>query len=116
MGPELVDLRDLANLEKSARAFVQALEAAEPAFDRLQAAKYPGIAYVLAWGETKESLETLIEGLEDLRVADGDQAAADYLFHVKRCKQSVKEAAVDLIENDDIARVEPMRRYAATVA
>lgn len=115
--PALVDVATLATLEKSARTFMAALQAAGPAYDRLHAAPYSGIQHILGWGETEESLTLLIEGLEDLRLANGDPGAADYFFFVKRQGATLREAAKDLIDCfDDISRVEPMRRYAESVA
>ena len=72
--PDLVDVATLATLEKSARTFLEALEAAHPAFDRLEAAKYAGtdrIGYL--WGEVDEWLPKLAESLEDMRIASGDE-------------------------------------------
>lgn len=113
---DLADVRALAVLERQAKAFMEAMQAAEPAHERLYEAKYPG--HIIDWDETAEALGNLIAGLEDLRLADGNQGAADYLFFVKRSGLSLDEAAKTLIDSshDGLSKVEPMRLYAASLA
>ncbi len=114
---DLADVRRLGELEKGARAFLEALAASEPAMERLEAAGYPGATYASdPWGTVVESVQHLAEGLEDLRLADGDWAAADYRLLVVRMGLGLDKAAIELIGWDKLPRVEPLRRYAESVA
>ena len=68
------DVKAVLALEASARALLAALGAAGAAFDRLEAAKYAGtdrLGYL--WGEVDEWLPKLVESLEDMRIASGDE-------------------------------------------
>ena len=58
----------MAELEKAAIAFKQALDAAEPASDWLEGAKYYGAESLSHWwGELLTPLDYVIEDLVDLR-------------------------------------------------
>src|SRR5436309_2038867 len=119
MAVDIVDLRDLSNLEKSTVAYLAALEAAEPALERLEAAKCPGAGHVgYCLGEVAERLQHLAEALEDVRLSDGEQAVWDFRFYKVRLGLSVEGAARELLDSgaEGLNRIEPMRRYAATVA
>lgn len=116
--PDLVDAATLAQLEKSARIFIEALRTAGPAYDRLEAAHYGGIDHIICWGETEEELDHLIESLEDFRLAQGDQAAADYRFLMLRLGLDLASAIAELVgmDSNNLPRVEPFIRYAQSVA
>ena len=115
---DLADVKALADLEKAARTLRALLEKAGPAYERLQAVEYPGVEHICCWGSTREELGLLIEELEDCRLAGENRGAADYLFFFKRCQaKSMEDAAKELLDSrDDISRVEPMRRYAESMA
>lgn len=71
---DLSDVRTVLALEAPARALLEALAAAGPAFDRLEAAKFAGADRVgYLWGEVHEWLKPLSESLEDMRIANGDE-------------------------------------------
>jgi len=121
MEVEFVDLRDLSNFEKSTNAFLVALEAVEPALERLEKAKCPGTGHVgFVLGEVAEKLQHLAEALEDVRLADGEQAVWDYRFYMVRLGLSLAGAAEELAgldgQGEGVKRIEPMRRYAESVA
>jgi hypothetical protein len=118
---DLTDLRELYNFEKSTKAFLAAMEAAEPALQRLEQARCPGIGYLSnVLGEAAEKLEHLAESLEDIRLSDGSQAAWDYRFYMVRLALSLPDAAAELAgmdaAGDGVKRIEPMRRYAESIA
>ena len=82
-----------AVLERQARAFSDSLKAAEPAYDRLARAGYPGTDPIGSdWGELADGLDHVIEGLELLRLADGDQGAADFFYFVGKDRKVQKMA------------------------
>jgi hypothetical protein len=115
MASNIVDVKTLANLETAARAFHAALKSAAPANERLEAAGYPG-ADALDFGTLDEALNASIEALEDLRLADGDQGIWDYRFQVIRLGHTLNEASAYFYKENEPERVEPMRRYAQSLA
>lgn len=71
---DLSDVEAVVSLEAPVRALLEALKAAGPAYDRLEAAKYAGAARIgYLWGEVDEWLTHMAESLEDMRIAGGDE-------------------------------------------
>jgi len=122
------DVATVLALEEPAKALQAAIEAAKPALERLGAAGYAGLDYVItevdqireAGGGSHEGLHELISVLGIFRTAEGNSGAFDYGYYVGNLGETVGEAARDILDmNDDDAhmqRVEALRHYAATVA
>lgn len=111
------DVEALAVFERQAQAFREAMEATWPRLKRLRDADYAG-ALDCGWPETEEGLDWLLQSLENLRLAKGRPEVSDYVFFVKHGGLTLEQAAKELIDlsDDGLARVEPMRLYAATVS
>ncbi len=113
-----VDPKDVATalaLEAEIRAFQAAVDAAQPALKRLEEAGYAG-AESLSFELGELDTESALEVFEDFRIADGDHGAYDYRFRVIRLEQTLNEACAYFYKEDEPDRVEPMRRYAESIA
>lgn len=120
------DVAMVLALEEPAKALLEAINAALPAIDRLDAAEYAGADWVShAVGGTTDdrtdhNLGQVTMALKWFRESAGDLAAFDYRFFVESRDQTVGEGAKDLLDmaDDDehLGRVVAMRQYAATVA
>ena len=112
-GIDLVDLRAVADFEKSVNAFRAVLDAFEPVLDRLEDAKYPGAEDIECfWPD----LENLAGVLEDMREAGGDQAAWDYRMY--GAADDLAGAIGAMLDGapENVSRVAPLIRYAESVA
>lgn len=125
---DLADVKTVLQLEPKLLALIEAIKAAEPALDRLKAAKYAGAE------EVREHLSDMIYNLkrsrrdggvgcgaaislERFRLASGDQGALDYLKLVLQDGFDIGSAMAELLDRDcdDLARVDGFREYARTV-
>jgi hypothetical protein len=125
MSNQTADVATVLALEEPAKALQAAIEAAKPALERLDAAGYAGLDYVItevdqireAGGGDREGLHELISVLGIFRAAEGNWGAFDYRYFVVHSGQTVGQAARDILDmNDDDAhmqRVELLRHYAA---
>ncbi len=123
----LVDPADVATveaLEPQVKALMEAIRAALPACERLEKADYPGADPMASdarqtFDAADGSLAALLDGIENLRIAGGDQAALDYHKLCVRDGLTVPEACRSLLDEDanveHLDRVEALRHYAATV-
>jgi hypothetical protein len=117
------DVATVLALEEPAKALVEAINAARPAIDRLEKAKYAGAEWVSEQSGMdldQGTLASLVEALRWLRESAGNEAAWDYRFFVESMNQTVVEGAKTILDQDDdeanLRRVEGLRQYAATVA
>jgi hypothetical protein len=119
------DVDAVLALEPQVRNCLAAIRSAIPAAMRLADLDYPGadVSFDLktqARGGSDGDLAVILERLETMRFAAGDQAKADYHDLVVQRRMSVRQAFEEMLErtgrDEDIDRANAMRAYAATVA
>jgi len=129
-----VDPRDVAAieaLEPMALALMNAAEAAFPALLRLVEAEYPGATALLdslggglaakkiAKGDGAD-LSTLVEDLDEFRVAHGDRAALDYYRMCVKDGTSLPAACAELFDRygaeKALVHVDALRHFAVAQA
>jgi hypothetical protein len=121
------DVAIVLALEEPAKALFEAMEAAKPAVERLEAGGYAGIGYVtdcvdlVGEGGKHEGLGELVRVLGIFRAAQGNWGAFDHGYYVGNLGLTVGQAVRELLDDDDpddahIQRVEAMLQYAAAGA
>lgn len=119
------DVATVLALQEPAEALLKAIEAAEPAIERLAKAKYAGIEDVETQLDTintgnDDAIGALLAVLGAFRAAQGNSGAFDYLYFVGELGATVGATARDILDMDDddehLQRVEALRQYAATAA
>lgn len=123
------DVAVVLSLAESAGEWLQVMEEALPALNRLGEADYPGAEWAdcEASGTLKQggggngTLRDLHDALSAFCAAKGDQAAADFEFYSRYLGEPPDKAAEEMVTSDGgnvemLARALAMRQYAATVA
>jgi hypothetical protein len=119
------DVATVLALEAPATALLEAIDAAWPAIERLEKAKYAGADWMAqAVGQTTDdtddgTLAGAVEALVWFRESAGDLGAFDYRFHgVAKGRNTLGEAAAEILhmgdDDEGVQRVVAMQQYAAT--
>jgi hypothetical protein len=118
------DVATVLALEEPAKALLEAIKAAQPAIERLYAAKYAGAGWVgdqlraaVADDEGLGTVALVASAVEMLRAADGDQGAFDHAFYVGYLGQTLHGATETIMGEVGLGqatpRIQAMRQYAA---
>src|SRR4051794_3759050 len=105
------DVKTVLDLEVPLRKLVEAIAAAGPAMNRLEAAGYPGcdgrysprdhlesLAYNLSVGPESQPVCGALHMLERMRIGAGNQAALDYTVFVVEHQLDLDQAVAALVD------------------